>query len=103
MLRHVLGVVDRNARHQRPPDVEGQPVQYQPVVGLLQNACVDELPLGEFDFSSAVDGQLPFEITDPTREALTAWLKLRGDRRDDWLFPAGAAQAITSPPVSTGG
>ncbi len=30
---------------------------------------------------------VPFEITDPTREALTAWLKVRGDRNDDWLFP----------------
>ena len=31
---------------------------------------------------------MPFEITEPTREALTAWLALRGRRRDDWLFPS---------------
>ena len=31
---------------------------------------------------------VPFEITDPTREALAAWLALRGLREDDWLFPS---------------
>lgn len=31
---------------------------------------------------------VPFEITEPTRDALIAGLKLRGDRRDDWLFPS---------------
>jgi integrase len=31
---------------------------------------------------------VPFEITEPTREALTAWLSLRGRRPDDWLFPS---------------
>ena len=31
---------------------------------------------------------MPFEITDGTREALAAWLKLRGRRSDDWLFPS---------------
>lgn len=31
---------------------------------------------------------VPFEITDPTREALIAWLSARGDRTDDWLFPS---------------
>jgi len=31
---------------------------------------------------------VPFEITDPTREALAAWLALRGPRADDWLFPS---------------
>jgi integrase len=31
---------------------------------------------------------VPFEITEPTREALTAWLKIRGDRPDGWLFPS---------------
>jgi integrase len=31
---------------------------------------------------------VPFEITEPTRDALTAWLRLRGDRQDDWLFPS---------------
>ena len=31
---------------------------------------------------------VPFEITDATREALSAWLALRGQRADDWLFPS---------------
>jgi integrase len=31
---------------------------------------------------------VPFEITEPTREALSAWLRIRGDRPDDWLFPS---------------
>ncbi len=31
---------------------------------------------------------VPFEITEPTREALAAWLALRGRRVDDWLFPS---------------
>jgi integrase len=31
---------------------------------------------------------VPFEITEPTREALASWLALRGRRTDDWLFPS---------------
>lgn len=31
---------------------------------------------------------VPFEITEPTREALAAWLQRRGHRADDWLFPS---------------
>lgn len=31
---------------------------------------------------------VPFEITEPAREALTQWLDLRGRRPDDWLFPS---------------
>jgi integrase len=31
---------------------------------------------------------VPFEITEPTREALSAWLGIRGQRADDWLFPS---------------
>lgn len=31
---------------------------------------------------------VPFEITEPTREALAAWLERRGRRTDDWLFPS---------------
>jgi len=31
---------------------------------------------------------VPFEITEPTRDALTAWLALRGKREDSWLFPS---------------
>ena len=32
---------------------------------------------------------VPFEITEPTRDALRAWLTLRGRGTDDWLFPMG--------------
>ena len=31
---------------------------------------------------------VPFEITEPTRDALTAWLAVRGQRADNWLFPS---------------
>jgi integrase len=31
---------------------------------------------------------VPFEITEPAREALTHWLELRGRRPDDGLFPS---------------
>nr|WP_312449315.1 tyrosine-type recombinase/integrase [Brevundimonas naejangsanensis] len=31
---------------------------------------------------------VPFEITEPAREALAHWLELRGSRTDDWLFPS---------------
>jgi integrase len=31
---------------------------------------------------------VPFELTETTRETLTAWLKLRGLRASDWLFPS---------------
>ncbi|WP_336814416.1 tyrosine-type recombinase/integrase [Bosea sp. MMO-172] len=31
---------------------------------------------------------VPFELTDSVREALTAWLRMRGSREDDWLFPS---------------
>jgi integrase len=31
---------------------------------------------------------VPFEITEPTREALVTWLAVRGRRADDWLFPS---------------
>lgn len=36
---------------------------------------------------------VPFEITEPTREALAAWLQLRGSRADDWLFPSRSRTA----------
>jgi integrase len=35
---------------------------------------------------------VPFEITEPTREALAAWLPARGRRADDWLFPSRSRQ-----------
>jgi integrase len=31
---------------------------------------------------------VPFELTEPTREALTAWLRTRGQRDTDWVFPS---------------
>ena len=31
---------------------------------------------------------VPFELTEPTRDALAAWLKKRGLRAGDWLFPS---------------
>lgn len=31
---------------------------------------------------------VPFEITEPARDALSAWLRVRGGRPDDWLFPS---------------
>jgi len=31
---------------------------------------------------------VPFEISEPTREALSAWLTIRGERSNDWLFPS---------------
>ena len=31
---------------------------------------------------------VPFELTDPTREALTAWLRRRTSGDADWLFPS---------------
>ena len=31
---------------------------------------------------------VPFEITEPAREALTRWLNSRGGRDCDWLFPS---------------
>ena len=31
---------------------------------------------------------VPFEMTEPTRDALKAWLKQRGSRSSDWLFPS---------------
>lgn len=31
---------------------------------------------------------VPFELTEPTRESLLAWLERRGRRPDGWLFPS---------------
>ncbi|RYF30933.1 MAG: integrase, partial [Comamonadaceae bacterium] len=31
---------------------------------------------------------VPFELTDPTREAMTAWLRMRPNEKGDWIFPS---------------
>ena len=31
---------------------------------------------------------VPFELTEPTRQAISAWLQVRGVRGGDWLFPS---------------
>lgn len=31
---------------------------------------------------------VPFELTDPTREALTAWLRKRPNEKGDWILPS---------------
>lgn len=60
---------------------------------LVRLRVSDVAPGGELRERATVIQQktgrpVPFEITDPTREALTAWLRTRGDRPDDWLFPS---------------
>ncbi len=41
---------------------------------------------------------VPFELTETTRETLAAWLKLRGLRASDWLFPSrsGPGEHLTT-------
>lgn len=39
---------------------------------------------------------VPFEITEPARDAIAAWLNIRGQRDDDWLSRAGAGPVTTS-------
>jgi hypothetical protein len=34
---------------------------------------------------------VPFELTEPTKEALTAWLAVRRPRESEWLWPSGTA------------
>lgn len=41
---------------------------------------------------------VPFEITEPTREALSVWLDARGRRDDDWLFPS---RSLPGEPMTT--
>jgi len=44
---------------------------------------------------------VPFEITEPTRDALAVWINVRGRRYDDWLFPSRSGRAGTLAPGST--
>ena len=46
---------------------------------------------------------VPFEITEPARDAIAAWLNLRAHREDDWLFPSPTGQVSTSAPGNTRG
>jgi integrase len=39
---------------------------------------------------------VPFEITEATRESLSAWLAERGRRADDWLFPSRSRHGVLS-------
>ena len=53
----------------------------------------DVMPGGSFRDRASVIQQktgrpVPFEITEPTRDALVAWIAKRGRRGDDWLFPS---------------
>src|SRR6478752_2423235 len=61
---------------------------------LVRLTLSDVAPAGVLRTRSTVIQQktgrpVPFEITEPTREALAAWLAVRGRRADDWLFPSG--------------
>jgi integrase len=60
---------------------------------LVKLRVSDVAPGGAFRERATVIQQktgrpVPFEITEPTRDALSAWLNLRGERTDDWLFPS---------------
>ena len=46
---------------------------------------------------------VPFEITEPARDAIAAWLKVRGEREDDWLFPSRSRPGQHIGPGSTRG
>ncbi len=37
---------------------------------------------------------VPFELTDSTREALAAWLRMRGKDQSDWLFPSRSSPGV---------
>lgn len=60
---------------------------------LVKLRVSDVAPGGSLRLRSAVIQQktgrpVPFEITEPARDAIGAWLELRGQRDDDWLFPS---------------
>ncbi|ASE40791.1 integrase [Brevundimonas vesicularis] len=60
---------------------------------LVKLRVSDVAPGGSLRLRSTVIQQktgrpVPFEITEPTRDAIGAWLELRGQRDDDWLFPS---------------
>lgn len=60
---------------------------------LVKLRVSDVMPGGSFRDRATVIQQktgrpVPFELTEPTRDALVAWLAKRGKRRDDWLFPS---------------
>jgi integrase len=64
---------------------------------LVRLRVSDLAPVGVLRERAAVVQQktgrpVPFELTEPTREALTAWLAKRGERSDDWLFPSRTAR-----------
>jgi integrase len=48
----------------------------------------DSVRLRSSVFQQKTGRPVPFELTDPTREALAVWLAKRGLRSSDWLFPS---------------
>ena len=60
---------------------------------LVKLRLIDVAPGGSVRQRSTIIQQktgrpVPFEITEPTRDSINAWLALRGRRDDDWLFPS---------------
>jgi len=58
---------------------------------LVKRRVSEEAPAGSLRRRETVTQQktgrpAPFEIADPTRDALNAWLARRGRRNDGWLF-----------------
>ncbi|MEJ8404553.1 tyrosine-type recombinase/integrase [Brevundimonas vesicularis] len=58
---------------------------------LVKLRVSDVAPGGSLKLRSTVIQQkterpVPFEITEPARDAIAAWLEVRGAREDDWLF-----------------
>jgi integrase len=44
-----------------------------------------------------------FEITEPTREAVTAWIKASALRSDDWIFAGRTDAHLDVPPAFSSG